>query len=143
MPTPLIMGEFETAKLHALRELAVQHPVQMVGLLERIGTPAGKRQHMAQMDRQSVEIPVGFLVTFSVEIGHPGGTTCRHMSMSSPVHGRVPSPEAVQWVCSELGFTGPLDDGTHTVWIEELKQGRAVNVVQPIAVADPSAYPRQ
>lgn len=142
MPTPLIMGAAQRELLATLREYAAGDPVEMTGLRERIETADGKRAHMDRMHRHTVEIPVGFLVTFTIETGHPIGA-CRHMSMSSPRQGKVPSPEAIQWVCDELGFVGKVvaEDSTCHVWIEDLLRGdgqrreKAVNVVQPIAVS--------
>jgi hypothetical protein len=134
MPTPLWIGPEQRAALAALRELALAHPVEMRQVLELLKTRAGKAQHMRQMDKQSVEIPFGFLVTFSIELGHPAGT-CRHMSMSAPNPERVPSPEGVWMVAELLGFVGDgIEDGTCTVWLEDLKQGRAVNLVQPVDI---------
>jgi hypothetical protein len=59
----------------------------------------------------------------------------RHMSLSSTWHGRMPIPEAVWMVCDELGFTASLD--ACNVWLEDIGDGdRAVNVVQPVAIAE-------
>jgi hypothetical protein len=134
MPTPLLIGPEERCALAALRELALAHPVDMPQLMGRIKTPDGKAKHMDQMTKQSIEIPFGFLVTFSVEVGHRIGT-CRHMSMSSPKQGGLPTPQGVWMVAEALGFVGDsIEDGTCMVWLEDLKQGRAVNVVQPINI---------
>jgi hypothetical protein len=76
---------------------------------------------------------MGFLLTYSVELGHPAGIA-RHMSMSSPAKGRLPTPEAVWMICQELGYVGSL--AQCLVWIEDLERGqereKAINVVQPI-----------
>jgi len=136
--TPLIMGAAQTAQLAALRtKAATEPPVDMHGLSERLKDPANKRAHMNRMDELTIEIPIGFLVTFSIEIGHPAGAA-RHMSMSSPQRGRTPTPEAVWMVAEELGFTGSIEQCT--VWLEDLQRGprkddraKAVNVVQLIA----------
>jgi hypothetical protein len=85
------------------------------------------------MNAQSLRLPLDFMVTFSIETGHPVGT-CRHMSMSSGKRGRVPSPAAAWMVAEALGFVGELD--TCTVWMETLvPQGKAVNIVQPVSMA--------
>ena len=131
--TPLLLGPDECAALQELRELAAATPVDMPPLLQRLKTGEGKAAHMRQMNAQSIEIPVGYLVTFSIETGHPAGV-CRHMSMSSPVEGRVPIPEAVWMVAEELGFSGSLE--ACAVWLEDLQgHGKAVNVVQPLTAA--------
>jgi hypothetical protein len=137
----LIVGASQVAALAALRLLAAKSPVAMPPLMERLKTPEGKRAHMAQMDVQTVEIPLGFLVTFSIETGHGAGT-CRHMSMSSPKRGRLPAPEALWMVAEHLGFVGGLEACTH--WIEDLQRGsgdrqQVVNLVQPIDVVNAGA----
>ena len=131
--TPLVIGPVELAALAALRERAAEHPVDMPRLVEAIKNPDGKAAHMRQMTRQSVRLPVDFMVTFSIETSHPIGT-CRHMSMSSGKPGRLPTSEAVIMVAEALGFVGGL--GTCTHWIEDLEgHGRAVNIVQPLSMA--------
>ena len=112
-PTPLVIGPAERAALAALRDVAAAHPVDMPRLMEVIETPEGKAAYMRQMNGQSVPLPLHFLVTFSIETGHPCGT-CRHMSMSSRP-GRLPTSEAVIMVAEHLGFVGGL--GTCTYWI--------------------------
>ena len=130
MSTPLLIGQQERGDLQRLRELAASHPVDMQTITARLATPDGKAAHMNQMTAQSVAIPIGFLVTFSIETGHPCGT-CRHMSVSTSAPGRVPSPVGVWMLAQHLGFVGGLEDCTH--WIEELRgHGRAVNVVQEL-----------
>lgn len=133
MPTPLVIGPAETDALAALIELAHANVVEIHEVLRLCATPAGKRKHMDQMNKQSVDIPVGFMVTFSVETGHPAGR-CLHMSMSSAHAGRTPTPEAVWMIAELLGFRGSLKDCA--IWEEELLRGpkrrMAINVVQPI-----------
>ncbi|WP_233854146.1 hypothetical protein [Paraburkholderia sp. HD33-4] len=130
MTTPLLIGPDQRRQLAALRKRANAHPVDMRGLSDRLKVPANKQAHRAQMTTQSVNLPADFLVTFSIETGHPVGT-CRHLSMSVGKAGRVPSPEAVWSVATELGFTGALEHCTQ--WLETLQgHGDAVNIVQPL-----------
>jgi hypothetical protein len=137
-PTPLLIGPAELAALAALRERAAERPVDMPRLMAVIETPEGKARHMAQMTEQSVDLPLGFGVTFSIETGHPIGT-CRHMSMSTRAPGRLPTPEAAMMVGHFLGFVGGLD-ACCGVWVETLEgHGRAVNIVQPLSMAAPPA----
>lgn len=131
----LILTEESRLALKELREIAAANPVDMPPLMDRLLTVDGKRAHMDQMTAQSVDIPVGFLVTFSIELRHPAGT-CRHMSMSTATKDRTPTPEAVWMIAEELGFNA----GLHAcrVWLEDLKRGEgravAINVVQPVSV---------
>jgi len=139
--TPLIIGAAQKAALAGLRtKAATEPPIDMRGLAEWLKDPAHKRAHMKHMDELTVEIPIGFLVTFSIEVGHPAGAA-RHMSMSSPVRGRTPTPEAVWMVAEELGFTGSIEQCT--IWLEDLQRGprhddraKAVNVVQLLATTE-------
>lgn len=137
--TPLVIGAAERAALAALRDLAAKHPVDMPSLMQRLASPEGKRAHMDQMNSQSIELPFGFLVTFSIETGHPIGAA-RHMSMSSPVPTRTPTPEAIWMVAQELGFVGSLKQ-CDAVYPEELLRGSeerqvAVNVIQRLAMTE-------
>lgn len=129
-----LFGDSQIEALHYLRKVAEAAPVDMLTLTERVKTPEGKRRHLDKMNFQTVSIPVGYLVTFSIEHGHPIGP-CRHMSMSSARPDRVPTTRAV-WMCAkELGFTRSLSE-CDGVWLEDLLRGdgrkKAVNVVQRI-----------
>jgi hypothetical protein len=136
MSTPLLIGDEQRAELCALRERANAAPVDVRTLVERIATPAGREQHRDHMTAQTVAIPMAYLVTFSVEIGHPIGT-CRHLSMSVQREGRVPNEYAVWMVAEALGFVGGLE--LCTCWLEDLEgHGKAVNVVQPVAIMEPA-----
>lgn len=131
MSTPLVIGPAEKAKLAELLEKAAAAPVHMPEVVKLITTPEGKKAHMARMTAQTIKLPVAFLVTFSIETGHPCGTA-RHMSMSVDREGRLPHPQAIWMVALELGFTGGLEACMH--WLEDLAgHGEAVNVVQPMA----------
>jgi len=133
--TPMFIGRDELLALEGLRTLAAANPVDMLPLMERLKSAAGKRAHKEQMTRQTIKIPFDYWVTFSIELNHPVGT-CRHMSMSVDREGRSPNEIAVWTVAKELGFV----DGLHAcrVWIENLDRPGdvAINVVQPIAVSD-------
>lgn len=126
---PLVIDDDVRVQIKTLRELAEANPVDMLKLSERIKTVKGKRHHMAQMTRQTIEIPMAYAVTFSIEHGHPVGV-CRHLSMSVALAGRVPNPDALWMIATELGFWGSIFqvDG---VWEENLKgHGMAINIVQ-------------
>jgi len=102
----------------------------MKKLVESIQTPEGKAAQMKQMTRQTIEIPLAYLVTFSIEHNHPCGT-CRHMSMSVQKAGRIPNQYALWLIAEELGFWGSLKECA--IWPEQLRgHGQAINVVQPM-----------
>lgn len=130
MSTPLIIDASVEENIRNLCEFAFAQQVEMTELAVRIKTPAGKAEHVRQMTRQTMSIPLAFLVTFSVERGHPCGT-CRHMSMSVEREGRAPNSPALWMVAQKFGFWGGLDKCS--VWPEQLTgHGMAINVVQPI-----------
>jgi hypothetical protein len=130
--TPLIIGPDERRAIFDLRELASANPIDMAVRVPTLRTKAGMRKHMAQMNRQTISLPTGFTLTYSIELNHPDGRTMRHMSMAVKKKGRVPSPTTVWMACEELGFVGvPLANSA--VWIEKLDNGGdAINVVQPL-----------
>lgn len=119
-----------------LRAHAAEHPVDMSVLAEQIKTRAGKRAHMDQMNSQTVDIPFGYLATFSIETNHPKGLTCRHLSISVDRPGMAPSFEAAWAIAEAFGFSGSLQQCS--IWPEELQRGAgrhvAVNLVQPLAL---------
>jgi hypothetical protein len=138
MSTPLLIGPEQVAALHRIRDLAAQRPVDMRGLGERLKLPKLKAKHMRQMSAQTVDLPLAFRVTFSIETGHPGGPA-RHMSMSVAREDRVPHPEGLWMVAEALGFTGSLE-ACQAVWVEDLQgHGKAINVVQLLNVASETA----
>jgi hypothetical protein len=131
---PLIITPEVRAALHQLRDAAARKPVDMRELMHRLETPSGKFQYTLQMGAQTILIPGpwDFLVTFSLETGHPAGTA-RHMSISVNREGRVPHPRAVWMVAEALGFVGGLE--TCRLYTENLQgHGVAINVIQPLSV---------
>jgi len=133
--TPLLLGPDEQAALAALREKAAAHPVDMPPLLKRLQTADGKGSYLKWMlDELTIELPVAYAVSFSIETNHPGGRSARHLSMSVSRPGRTPIPEAVWMVAQELGFAGSIEQGV--VWLEDLADDRAaVNLLQLMGVS--------
>lgn len=133
---PLILGMAQCRDLATLRWRAATRPVDMRDLAERLKSPEGKCKHMDQMTEQSIELPMAYFVTFSIEIGHPVGAA-RHMTMSSQRRGKIPTEEAVWMVAQALGFTGSLRECI--VWPEDLQHGderaTSINVLQIIESA--------
>lgn len=127
----MIVGPEQTRALHGLRAAAAAAPVAIQKVAEAIQTPKGKAAHMDHMTRQTVVLPPDWLVTLSIETGHPCGA-CRHLSMAT-ADGRLPHPVAVQIVAEELGWVGEVTASTG--WIEPLLQGgNALHVIQPVTV---------
>src|SRR5690348_18237533 len=109
MGTPLVIDEEVKSQIKACVELAEANPIDMPALMECIKTVEGKAHHMAQMTRQTVKIPIAYMVTFSIEYGHPCGP-CRHMSMSVQRAGRLPNEIGLWMIATEFGFWGTLQD---------------------------------
>lgn len=128
---PLLIGRHEKLAIDRIKTLAELAIVDVLALMKNIETVDGKAAHMAQMRNQTIPLPVGYLVTFSIEDGHGAGR-CFHLSVSVDNPKKLPSPEAVWMIAEAYGFYGSLRDTVH--WIETLKQGRAINVVQPLTV---------
>jgi hypothetical protein len=129
---PLIITPEVRAQLQKLRALAARQPTDIIDVMRLIKTPRGKQQHKERMTAQSIRIPGpwDFIVTFSLETGHPAGT-CRHMSMSIMREGRVPHPTGLLLVAEDLGFSGDME--ACLVWTEDLSDGgKAINMLQPI-----------
>jgi hypothetical protein len=132
MGTPLVIDEEVKSQIKACIELAEANPVDMPALMKRIQTVEGKAHHMAQMTRQTVKIPFAYLVTFSIEHGHPCGP-CRHMSMSVQREGRLPNETGLWMIAQEFGFWGTLRD-CEAIYPEKLEgHGQAINIIQKIA----------
>ena len=139
----LLIGAAEKIAIERLRELAAENVVDMAGLAERILTSDGEATHKAQMDRQSVRIPRGFVVTYTVN-SIEGHGLWRHISVSNLA---TPHPTALTMLAEAFGFTGLkmtadpqefgealLIAGVH-IWLEDLCEDvKAVNLMQPIAV---------
>jgi hypothetical protein len=123
--TALIIDAWHKTRLEALRALAEDNPVDMKTLTAQLETPEGKARHMEHMSGQTLAIPAAFLVTFSIETGHPCGT-CRHMSMSVQTEGRLPNEYAVWMVAELLGFTGDISECVG--WIENGRKAAYASV---------------
>lgn len=128
----MVIDDEVRSQIKACIELAEANPIDMPALMERIKDPLKKEHHMAQMTRQTVKIPLAFMVTFSVEDGHPVGR-CRHMSMSVQKKDRLPHPIGLWMIAKEFGFWGETIESCDGVWKEDLQgHGTAINIVQRI-----------
>jgi hypothetical protein len=136
----LQIGWAEIVVLHDLRDRAVNAPVNIAAVMELTKTEEGRARHIQAMGRLTVEIPHGFLVTYSIEIGHPAGP-CRRLTMSTARENATPPVEAVMLVARELGFVG--DASASHFWLEpaclfhrEQGRERIANLVQPLSMTD-------
>ena len=134
----LLIGAAERLAIAKVILMANAFPVNVQDLIQQLKTPHGETAHRMQMTVQSVELPVGYLVCYSIEDGHGAGR-CRHLSISGPKPDQLPSPEAAWLIAEEFGFVGNLLQCA--MWLEDLMQGRAMNLVQPISVEDAQGCP--
>lgn len=126
----LLLGVAEKHALKDLRARAEAFPVDMLEVKELLKTPDGAQQHFQHMKAYTVEIPHGFVVTFTIEDRHPMGRV-RHLSVSVRQVGRVASVPAIQMLAEELGFWGRIPEEAYHVWPEEIGNGsKAINLVQ-------------
>lgn len=122
----------EIKALEAIRGLAMQRPVDVSVLEQRLTDPAQKQRHMQQMTEQSVTLArYGVMVTFSLEINHPGGVTSRHVSLSGPSERQLPGAIFAWEVAQVLGFTGTWETCDH-VSLQPLKGhlSEAITLIQ-------------
>lgn len=146
MSTPFVMTPEIQAQLADLRILAESEerklPVSLLKLYSRgfdPDDPKTRTKSLYPLD-QTLELPLGWKVTFSVE-EQPFGWA-RHMSMSAPAKGRVPHPVAVEWTMQALGFHRPLD--ACFIYPEKYDNGRtAINIIEPVDPALPFLQERK
>lgn len=124
----LILGPLEKAKITALREKAAFSPIPESEMQERAAAYAEGRQ-ISGFNEYSIELPVGFRLTFTIEQHRPG--PMRHMSMSSSRPGSTPHPEMVKMVMSELGYINPLERCIVTEEPTDIGS-IAINVIEPL-----------
>lgn len=125
MPTPLIITE----EVRENARKAVAHAEANTVSIETMRALAAGEALPRGMFLE-FEVPVKFRVVFTHEV-HPGGLM-RHMSMSSPIPGRLPHPVGLQEVMRLLGFKRPLNNAYH-VWPEQIGPNHeAINVIEPI-----------
>lgn len=136
MSNPLVIGQSQIAQLARLRELASANPIDMNERVKTLRSKEGRKHHLEQMTRQSLLLPMTYMVTFTLELHN--GKLMRHLSMSTTRRGKMPSPDSVWAVAELLGFEGSLQQCK--VWIEDLDtdqgdgsgEDKAINVVQPV-----------
>jgi hypothetical protein len=124
----LLIGPEEKAKIEELRGFARANPLDPFRTIAAADPTGGNVRDM--MDMYSIELPVGYHVTYSQE--HQPYGLCHHVSVSidSP-HRRIPHPEAVEMILEAFGMA-PLKETIH-VWIEVVDDTtKAINVAQMV-----------
>lgn len=123
----LIIGAEQEAEIASLKALAAEN-IHEVAVVE-----AASRDMAAfrfDMQRYSIELPVGYIVTYTHERqSDPMLGVVQHISVSIATPNRMPSIEAVEMILRAFGMA-PIKDSIG-VWPETVEPGLgAVNVVQ-------------
>jgi len=128
--TALIITDDVRADINKMIERAEKHPLPMARIIE--GAVDGDLDIVHLSDRkpgyerprsEHMIIPMGFRVAISIE-EQPAGW-CKHLSISVPMPGKVPSQEAAMMIADAFGF-----HAIHKVWLEEFDPGHmAINMI--------------
>jgi len=136
---PLIIDHEARVRIAELMAKADAKPVDMITLNRELNkSPTFKRNHMDQMNDQTMDLGFGYVVTYSIEHGHPVGP-CRHISISVDTAGKMPSVESALMIAGEFEFKGSLKD-FDGIWIEDLSRDEkgnlytAINIVQKLDI---------
>lgn len=130
---PLLLTEQLREEMIQIRTRAAERVVDMVALQWN----NNHASHREQMSEQSMLIPPGFIMVYSVE-EHPTAGKARHLSLTSPEPTQMPNQKTVWEVAKVMGFRGGQGwmkgfEACDRIWIEGLNQGVAVNLVQLLA----------
>jgi hypothetical protein len=128
--TVLIIGEDERALIAELRAVVeAREPMTAADLLAVAA--ADIEAFRDAMNMQSVDIPIGYVATYSIEVqpNAPPPGICRHISISVDRPGKLPHPAAVDMILEAFGMQ-PIAKSSK-VWIEDICPGqKAINVLQ-------------
>lgn len=120
----LIIGETEKQKLAALKKHAEENVLTFDDVLDSYNK---QKEPVGNSPEFRCVIPDDFTVVFSHEL-QPSGQI-RHLSVSCPGEGRVPSIPAMKIIMHELGYKSPLEECY--IYLEEYEvRNNAVNVIE-------------
>lgn len=133
--TALIIDDDAIKALSVLHSKAVSNPVPMSTLRAMVAEGVELDDYRTRdegidnyFDGFAITLIGGWKIVFTIE-DQPMGRS-RHLSMSSPVAGKIPTPEAIDLITQALGFT----DGPRQRYMEEFAPNHvAINVVQLLA----------
>lgn len=125
---PLIIGAQQKVEIAALRQLAAENVMDTEAMkTASVKDIAAYRQMMTEL---SIELPKGFLVTYSHE-RVPELGVCQHISISVEAPNRAPHPAAVNMILDAFGMQSI--DLSVSVWMEDVSRTeKAINVVQKL-----------
>ena len=139
--TAFLMDADTKQRLITLRKLA-DHPSRRIAWEVLVAASNGfdpndptKRPPSPTPLDQTLELPFGWKISLTIEQQLAGW--CWHVSMSSPVPGRTPTPTTLDWVLDALGFVQTRE--MCEVYLEHYASGRvAVNVIGFLQVVAPN-----
>lgn len=126
-----MIGAKERLAIAELMLLAEANPIEALKAAEAAERDlAGYRDMMGTL---SIDIPVGYHVTFSHEI-QPSGLHYKHISISIDRPGRMPHPVAVDMILEAFEMRHIQDMREGNFWIEEeTPTCKAINVLQRVS----------
>jgi hypothetical protein len=123
--TGLLIGPEERAKIAELWAFAEANPLEPLRVIELAADNMDKVRDV--FDMYSIELPVGFHVTYSQE--HQPCGLCHHLSVSIDRTDKMPHPESVEMILREFEMQ-PIAESIN-LWIEYVDdETKAVNIVQ-------------
>lgn len=118
----------QIADLCKLAAVSVLNPQTSEAIAQR-----DMRAYRDMMSMYTLELPVGFFVTYSHEM-QPAAGLCHHLSVSVARHGKMAGVEAVEIILEAFDMA-PLQQSDR-IWIEDIGGGeKALNILQQVAVA--------
>lgn len=123
----LVIGDEERRKFVDVRVLAEANVIDVTSL-HRLASPDDLAAFRWMMQSLSVEIPIGYRVTYSHEKQSFG--IVKHISISVDRPRVAPATEAIELILSEFGMN-PLRK-SYGIWPEEVDECIAINIIQPI-----------
>lgn len=113
-----------------IQELVATAPAMMHDIKEVMGyRDKALADYRAYMQTRAVEIPVGYVATYTHEKQSFG--LAHHLSVSVALRGMLPSIPAVEMIMAEFGM-GAIRDAA-AVWPEDFDYGhKAINIIVPI-----------
>ena len=139
---PLVLNNGVRSSIYKIIAYASENRISLEQMVERINDKKKRMIPLGDDPNRTIDIPVGYRVTFTIEQQRPPLDWVRHISVSietESVDKTLPSLEAVQFLMAEFGFR-PLNQEKDVVCLEDIKGGpvdgkKAVNILQKIHAA--------
>jgi hypothetical protein len=138
---PLILSNEIRSSILKVVKYAEEHRIPLKDMLDRINDKKKRMVPPGDSPDRTIDIPIGYRVTFTIEQQRMPLDWVRHISVSIDMKSpdkSLPSLMSVQMLMIEFGMR-PLDQKNDIVFLEDIKGGEvdgkeAVNIVQKIHV---------